>query len=329
MSKIEGREKIMIYKGLELHNIQEVIEKDGTSYLSRLPHQLQETIGHEKGFQMTGVEIRLVPKGRVKIHMGSHNPYIQSKALIMYDGHYDVEEVLINENTVVDIFPVEKFTETFKENVEVRVVLTGEFIFIDKVEGEFDLFKDERKRYLAYGTSITQGLFTNCAEGAYPYILGRNLDYEVHNYAMSGMALCEDVTADFLVDQGEFDLITLELSVNMFALGFSLAEFRKRTHALITKLKNKSPNTNIYCIGMMQFYNDLGVKHPENLSTETIADYRSTYKEMVASFNDERIIYVEAKDLLSISNLCVDLIHPSSSGMYEIAYKLTDIIKNN
>ena len=317
----------MNYKGLYLHNIQEVIEQDGYHYLSRLPKALHDKNGHTKGFQMTGVEIRLIPKEPVIITIGSNQPYIQSKALISYDGHFDREEILIFEETQIVVHPVHTLRETFKENVEVRIVLTGEFIYIKDVQGEFDLFVDDRKRYLAYGTSITQGLFTNQAEGAYPYLLGRNLDFEVHNYGMSGRAYCEPQTADFLCGLGDFDLITLELTVNMFTDGFGIDVYKERVGHLIRQVHERHPNTYIFCIGIMPFYNDYGIQHPEQLNESTIDEFRMAYKTIVASINSDKVIFVEPSQLISRRNLCVDLIHPTSTGMYEIAYQLESIIK--
>lgn len=318
----------MIYKGIELHNINDIITRDGVEYISRLPERLHQAIGNERGFEMTGVEIRFIPLTPVRIHIGSaKQPYTQSKVRVMYDGYFQKEELLINENTVIDIHPLEIFTETFKPNVEVRVVLSGAYFHIDKIEGEFKLFSDSRPKYLSYGTSITQGYYTNHAEGAYPYILARNLDYDVQNYGMAGSAYCEDETADFLCSLGEFDLITLELSVNMFADGYSVETFKTRVLNLITKLRQTSSNAKIYCIGILPFFVDLGIKDPFNLSPDVLKQYRDVYYELVQSFNDDKIIYVEAKDLLSPKKLCTDLLHPSSSGMYEIAYKLTNIIE--
>ncbi len=318
----------MKYKGLELHNIQEVIDFNGKPMLSRLPKRLHDALNHEKGFQMTGVEIRLVPKEKVTITIGSMHPYIQSKAFVMYDNQFDREEIAIHESTEIEIFPVHTLTENFKENVEVRIVLTGEFIYIDDVQGEFELFEDTRKRYLSYGTSITQGLFTNQAEGAYPYILGRELDYEVHNYAMSGRAYCEPITADFLCGLGDFDLITLELTVNMFTDGFDIEVYRERVTGLIQAMVDRHPTTPIYCIGIMPFYNDYGVYHPEQSNTSTIEEFREAYVEILKGFTQENIHYVDPSNLISKRNLCVDLIHPTGAGMYEIAYNLKSIIEN-
>lgn len=317
----------MNYKGLDLHNIQDVIEVDEYEYLSRLPRELHEALNHTKGFQMTGVEIRLIPREPVTITIGSNQPYIQSKALISYDGHYDPEEILINEETEIIVNPVYTLTEDFKENVEVRVVLTGENIYIKDVEGEFDLFEDKRKRYLAYGTSITQGLFTNQAEGAYPYLLGRSLDYDVHNYGMSGRAYCEQETADFLCGLGDFDLITLELTVNMFTDGFDIEVYKERVENLIRQLHERHPDTYIFCIGIMPFYNDFGIRHTEQKNDSTVTEFREAYIKIIEDIDEANVIFIEPSTLISKKNLCVDIIHPTSTGMYEIAYNLKAIIE--
>lgn len=317
----------MIYKGLELHNIQEIIELVRKPMLSRLPHQLHLANGHTRGFQMTGAEIRLVPKTKVVIKIGSINPYIQSKALVEYDGHYDIQEVIINQSSEIVIEPVDVFTGEFKQGVQVRVLLTGEHIYIDDVQGEFDLFQDYRKKYLAYGTSITQGLFTNQSEGAYPTILGRSLNYEVHNYGMSGRAYCEPQTVEFLCSLGQFDLVTLELSVNMYTDGYDIKEYQKRLYNLIKQVSEHNASAKIFCIGLFPFYDDFGLNNPEKLNESSPDDFRKVHKEVVDSFKSDQIIYVDASTLLSKHNLCVDLIHPSSSGMYEIAFNLKNIIE--
>lgn len=319
----------MEYKGLKLHNINEIIEKQGVGYLSRLPQRLHEQLGHERGLQMTGAEIRLIPSEKVVITIGSRDSFVQSKAIIMYDGHYAASETLVVGETQLEIYPTYPFTTDFKKGVEVRIVLIGENFYIKDVQGKFETFDDHRKKYLAYGTSITQGLYTNQAEGAYPYILGRDLDYEVHNYGMSGCAYCETETVDFLCGLGEFDLITLELSVNMFVDGYSLEEYINRIDHLIKSLHLRNPKAVIYCIGMLPFYQDIGLVHPEQKNTSAADIYREAYKSCVEGIGSDRVIYVDPKPLLSVKNLCTDMIHPSSTGMFEIASNLKAFIKVN
>lgn len=105
-----------------------------------------------------------------------------------------------------------------------------------------------KKKMLVYGNCLSQGMSSHLAMGAYPWLPGRRLGYDVYNYALAGCCPIEQEIVDFLTGFPEkFDLILFEPSTNLFARGFSTAEFERRCRRFLDTMTVCHPGVPILC----------------------------------------------------------------------------------
>lgn len=116
-----------------------------------------------------------------------------------------------------------------------------------------------KKKMLVYGNSLSQGMSSHLAIGAYPWLPGRRLGYDVYNYALAGCCPIEQETVDFLTGFPEkFDLILVEPSTNLFARGFSTAEFERRCRRFLDTMTACHPGVPIQCLNLFPSLFDCG-----------------------------------------------------------------------
>ena len=323
----------MRYKDVDLHSIQDLIPMYDTEVFSRFPSSLHETIGHTMGYQMCGAEIRFVPLEKIYITIGSRYSYMQPTCLVYYGSHMVSELHSIHRELTIEINPYQVLDVLWKNlpsslqnhrgfsNEVVRIVLQGEAFYIRSIHGAHRPPDDHEipcQKLLSYGTSITQGIGCTSPDLGYPWMLAHRLGYDCYNYAMSGNAFCETAVADFLAESGTYDIITLELSVNMLGNGYSCETFRKRLRYLINRLRDRNPSAQIIATGILPYFQDQGLHDPlaQNGSPDA---YRTVMQEVVTSYDSSRIHILNPWQLLSTGNLSADLIHPGNQGMIELA----------
>lgn len=333
----------MNYRNVELHGIHELVDVRGRQVMSRYPQKVNKEIQHDVAYQMVGGEIRLVPLGPCSITIGSLFCWTQAKCLVFYGDYASPEEYLFNKQITLSINAHQPFPNQTVQMPEalckphvfdhqvVRIVLLGEAFYLKEIFGEYRLPKATEvpdKRMLVYGTSISQGLCATSPELSYASFVARKLGYDLYNYGLSGNAFCEAVVSDFLATSNLYDLIVLELSVNMLTSNYPLAIFTQRVQYLLEQLLAKQPKAKIYCIGILPFYADYGlVREGETLSTKP-DEYRQAFAQIVKDMGCSKLHYVDPKTLLSVHNLSSDLLHPSNLGMLEIAEGLSNFIKS-
>jgi hypothetical protein len=176
-------------------------------------------------------------------------------------------------------------------------------------------------RYLSYGTSITQGFdsagphLSNVAQTAH------HLQADLINLGVGGSCHCERAFADHIAKRTDWDIATLELSVNMQQ--FSLEEFQQRTKTLIYEVAKSQPNKIIACITLFPYLRDFS---PDNID-ETFGgrpeDFRQIIRDAVEACPYPHVHLIEGDSLLTnIGGLTGDLIHPSDHAMIEIGINL-------
>jgi lysophospholipase L1-like esterase len=83
-------------------------------------------------------------------------------------------------------------------------------------------------RYLAYGTSITEGAKATATHLNYVSRVAQRRGYDALNLGCSGSAYCEGVLAEYIARRNDWDVATFALSVNMANAAFSTAQCRER-----------------------------------------------------------------------------------------------------
>lgn len=328
----------MIYGNVELLNVAETVEVPDRLgvRLQRVPEAVRQQLRERSQMQLrraAGVEVRFVNDWQpAKITLMSYTDVpIQVCAYIgdFYFGSWTLTEeqaVTIElELPESHFLRKDEFDDSsclFKRGVWRLLCQGGEVHLID-VQGE-SIRPPARSevpplRYLAYGTSITQGASATHPALTYVKQTAWRLRADAINLGVGGSAFCEKELADYMAGRDDWDFATLCLSVNMLAQGVSTAEFRERASYLIGQLAEKHRGKPIACISLFPSYFDLNIPIESDM-TSSPEEYRSTLQELAEK---HKVQYIDGRELLSMNGLTRDLLHPSDYGMIEIAENLS------
>ncbi|MNR13159.1 hypothetical protein D3C85_1295520 [compost metagenome] len=177
------------------------------------------------------------------------------------------------------------------------------------------------QKWLAYGSSITHGMFNQPM--TYIQQAARRLSMDVFNCGLSGACLCEKEVADFLADRTDWQLATLELGVNMRDR-FTAEQFYNATAYLLNQLLAKHPEKPIFVITLFPNFATY------NGSDTTLKDaaFNEILRAHVRSFKHPNLHLIEGDQILDdFSGLSVDLVHPGEYGHMRMAYQLAEQMK--
>ena len=182
-------------------------------------------------------------------------------------------------------------------------------------------------RYMAYGTSLTQGAFATGPHLTYTGQVGYRLGADVINLGSGCSAHCEPEMADYIADRSDWDFATLALSVNMVDV-FSPEEFKRRVQYMIDRVAQSNPKRPVACITIKPYYGDfLGSSRPEV--------YRQILRDTVHECGHENVYLIEGPDLMPDipGGIGPDFIHLGDNGMIQIgehlAARLVPILRSH
>jgi len=176
-------------------------------------------------------------------------------------------------------------------------------------------------RYLAYGTSITEGAAASAPTTDYVTQVARDCGYDALNLGCSGSAYCEPAMAEHIASRDDWDVATLALSVNMaLSGGFSPSEFRERADEFVNTVAAAHPEKPVACVTLFPYYDDV----IDSGEREHATAYRQALRAVVAASPHDNLSVVEGPDVLPVSGLAVDLLHPGDDGMRHIADGIAD-----
>ncbi|MCU4975304.1 GDSL-type esterase/lipase family protein [Halobacteria archaeon AArc-m2/3/4] len=206
-----------------------------------------------------------------------------------------------------------------------RVQLPGEhrggFVQYHEIEGDVRPPRDDElpdRRYLAYGTSITEGESPLAEHLTYASQTARRLDADLLNLGSCGTAYCDPAMAEHIAGE-EWDVATLALSVNMVGT-FSLEEFRSRAAAMVETVADAHPDDPIACITLYPHASDVC---GDEEAAERAEAFRDALREIVADSPHENVHLLEGTDMLpSIAGLTPDLVHPGDNAMITMGENL-------
>ena len=328
----------MIHDGVELHNVAALTDRDGGRRLDRLPGAVRRELNDDARRMYTrpaGSEIRCVSdEERVAVTLSCPDGRCQATPrhgsfLSAPDARYTIGA----EPTTIELPVPGQLHEldaalvdgmAFRPTVR-RLVLRGDPVVLHGIEGETRPPRSEElpaRRYLAYGTSITQGSVATDHHLTYVEQTARRLGADLLNLGTSGSAFCEPAIADHVAGRDDWDVATLSISVNMLGSGFTAEEFRERATYLIETVADAHPETPIACITLFPLFPDLGLDSGEPWAADP-ETYRTVLREVVADVARENVHPIEGPDLLTdATGLAPDLLHPTDHGMIEIGKRL-------
>jgi len=176
------------------------------------------------------------------------------------------------------------------------------------------------RRWLAYGSSITNGAGASAHPLSYIYQAAHLIGVDVFNQGLSGSCRCEAEVADYFASREDWDLITLELGVNMRG-EFTPEEFEQRAEHLVRTVRKAHPTKPIALISIYPNADTtLYTSYPETLNTLRQSAFDKAL-ERIAAESCAHLIKGD-KILRNFGNLTTDLIHPSDYGHIEMGRNL-------
>lgn len=327
--------------GVALHNVAETATapwSPGGHRLRRVPAALGKRLNVDARDRMghpTNCELRFVPEtddASVRVTVSAQGRTV----LHPFWGGFQGEEP-------IEFGPVPKTIElTVPDRISVLddAVATGAFdqrvcrlrfdawepVAVHDVAGACRPPTDDElpnHRYLAHGTSITEGAAASAAHLTYVSRVARRLGVDPVNLGASGSAFCEPAMAEYLADRDDWDVATLALSVNMANRGFTEKQFDERVHAFVRTVAESNPGKPVVCVTLFPYHEDL-VRDGDR---ERAAAFRSSLRTAVDNCATGNVHLVEGPDLMDATGLTTDLLHPGDAGMEAIGRGLAEEVR--
>jgi len=338
----------MEHDEIDFHNVGELWDRDGEDglLLQRVPEAVRTEINEGGGRRMrhpAGSELRFVPDGpegldgtvEVSLSMVPGGSREEGSVRLFWGPIQGREEYEIGpEPTTIECSMPEKLkrlepsaTEDLAFDPRVcRVCLPGEhrggYTVYHGVEGDLrppepDELPD--RRYLAYGTSITEGEDSLGEHLPYVAQTARRLDADLVNLGSCGTAYCDEAMADHIAARDDWDVATLSVSINMVGT-FEPEVFRERAEYLVDTVASENPDRPVVPITIFRNSHDVVADHDH---AELCERFREELRDVVAGTPHDNVHLLEGPELLpSIDGLTTDLVHPGDGAMTTMAENL-------
>ncbi len=330
----------MIFQNAELHNVKELVEdkKNGGFRLARVPQAVIEKLNpnaQNSAFYSCGCELRfnlhsdeaiiylrrdlcgsdIMPYGMVEIWQGDYQgryqispqPVGQEKTAIRV-RKMNMKDIILLDNRKHELFDPNLY----------RVFIPydwGNVIY--GIEGDISLPEKNQmpeKTLLCYGSSITHGGSSTVPTSSYAFRLAKKLGMDLKNFGFAGAAWMDEAIADYICEQQDWSVATLELGINV--TNWPLEEFEKKARIFITRIATAHPDKPIFCISPFTSIEDFKKK-------EHMQKMRELLHNIVEELNFPMLYYIDGQACLhNLTGLTSDALHPSNAGMEEIAQNL-------
>ncbi|WP_459191484.1 SGNH/GDSL hydrolase family protein [Halosimplex sp. J119] len=332
--------------GMQFHNVGELrpVEGGDGRLIQRVPEPIRTGLNEGAQSRMrhpAGVELRFVLEAGETVEVtlsiepgGSADTGTVRVFWGPIQGYTEVE--IGPEPTTLEVSTPEKVTQLKDEAVEdlafdprvCRVCLPGEhrggYTLYHGADGEYRPPEDDElpdRRYLAYGTSITEGEAPLGEHLTYVSQTAGRLDADLINLGSCGTAYCDEAMADHIADRDDWDVATLSLSINMVGT-FSVETFRERAEHFVDTVASANPDKPVACITIFRSSYDVVEGADEDGECER---FREELREVVAESPHDNVHLLEGPELLpTIEGLTTDLVHPGDGAMTTMAENLAE-----
>lgn len=328
----------MIYKKAELYNIVELITPEDRQgkIPTRIPDSLRVALNESaknNALCAAGCEVRFnLEADSAKIILKSAAPSITEvfQGSFMVSWHVvgvEPTEIPVSLPQNMDILnSVTKEKRLPFDPHLTRVILPYHpAVRLMDIQGDIaPPRKDQtpKKKYLAYGSSITHGATAIRPSGTYAMKTAQLLGVDLINLGFGGGAHCESQLADYIAQREDWDFASLELGINMVA-NFTTEEFKEKVEYFVGRIAKFNPDKWIFCIDIFPSQYDFDPSFSKKQE-----QFREIVKNTVRKLNMPKVVHVEGKDILkNLSGFTSDLTHPAPAGMEEMAWNLYKFIQ--
>lgn len=327
---------------IEFHNVAELRAIDGRDghLLQRVPEAVRAELNDGAQDRMchpAGVELRFVPDGPVELTLSTRPQRgVETGTARVFWGPIQGYETfdIGPEPTTFEVTPPERLERLRPEAVAdlsfdprvCRVRLPGEHrgghVFYHGVEGDHRPPRDGEvpdQRYLAYGTSITEGEAPVAEHLTYVNQTARRLDDDPINLGSCGTAYCDAAMADYIAGRDDWDVATLALSVNMVGT-FSVEEFTDRATYMVNTVAAAHPDDPVVPITIYRNARDVCEGADDDDRCER---FREALRDVAAESPHDNVHLLEGKEILpDVAGLTTDLVHPGDDAMIRMGENL-------
>lgn len=324
--------------GVEFHNVAELRTIDGHDgqRLQRVPESVRTELNEGAQWRMchpASVEIRFVPDTSVELSLSMHpQGGVTEETVHVFWGPFQSRETfeIVESETTIELTPPEEVEDIRPEALDslafdprvCRVRLPGEHrgghVFYHGIDGSVRPPREDElpeTRYLAYGTSITEGESPVAEHLSYVNQTAWRLGADPINLGSCGTAYCDKAMAEYIAQRDDWDIATLALSVNMVGT-FSVEQFRERAMSMIDTIAERHDEP----IAVITIYrNARDVRISDESEQE---QFREVLREIVAE-RDDTVSLLEGPEILpDLAGLSTDLVHPGDNAMIRMGENL-------
>lgn len=335
----------MIHNNLDFFNVSELKTIEGIPgvILQRYPKEVWEHMGHKENERgrfvaqtASGCEIRFVTDSpAVRISLGAMEA---ERDIFIYNGDF-FHSVQRIKPGVIQTLHLERNPKFYTVNLKAlqsgrfspnvwRIVfgrVTAVFYNLDCLGHSYrppEAHEVPKVKWLAYGSSITQGVGAISYPNSYVYRAAKHMGMDVLNKSLGGTCFCEKEVSHYLSRDGSWDFATMEIGINMVE-NTSPEEFEERAGNFVKSML--TANKPVILITLYPNYHDYAVN---GIGKDTMAKFRSIVRNIHLKEKNQNLYILEGEDILTeMCGLTCDLAHPSESGYEIMGLNLANKIK--
>ncbi|CAG7617993.1 hypothetical protein PAESOLCIP111_02071 [Paenibacillus solanacearum] len=335
----------MIVNNVLFHNVSELERREHLPglRLQRFPKAVREGLGDKgrtRAVQSNNCEIRFATDARtVRVTLSS----VESGGKLWVfkgDFFHSAHQLQAGAMQTITLEKPERFAEVAPERLHNRAFSPNVWrIFFERFGAVFhdiDAFGHEvrppaaselpKLKFVAYGSSITQGAGAVSHYNGYVQQAARRLEADVLNLGLSGSCLCEQAVADHIASRGDWDFAFLEIGVNMRSV-FTVEQFEIRASYLLDQVIALNPSKPVF---LTTIYPNRATYFNE--SKHALTDHEKRYNDVLRNYAAAKahpqLHLVEGADILTdFTALTSDLIHPSDYGHMLMGERLAGIMR--
>ena len=181
-------------------------------------------------------------------------------------------------------------------------------------------FDDKRRKWLTYGSSITQARSATSPSRTWPALVANRFD--LHLICMGFGGNCKlETTVGRVIRDTPADFISMCLGINVYGGDLSPRVFREQVIGLVQLIREKQPNVPLVCISPIY---SPPREETESIVGNTLVAMREQVRDAVEKLRghgDANLHYVSGLDVYGPQHLehMPDELHPSAEGQFPLA----------
>ncbi len=332
---------MITHDNLAFHNVAELVQAPGGGlHLARFPASVwpsvEASLGDIAVRNSNGCEIRFVTDSRrVRLYLRSlHQSHVDTQhlrgnQLVLRESRIPAGSIFCVDVDLPQLEPNRTETCRADGGFDPQVYRINSFGMplayhgVDAMGGNIrPPTPDElpKLRWLAYGSSITQGSSYN----NYVNAAASMLEADVYNLGMAGSCHIEKDIVDFIVERNDWDFATFELGINMRQSDGDNSVFAQKVKYLLEQVTSRHGDKPLFVITIF----DNGILHEKNPSgfQRDLKEKNALLREITQRYTQVTLIHGE-KLVPDFRGFLVDLLHPEAFAATRMGIALADTIR--